>query len=212
MSPVAAGVTVGHGNIGKAKALVHVWRLGRLRYQCALRLQLALADKLKDKQNSSSNSHTLLLLEHHPVYTTGIRTHEYSAQEEARLRSIGADFHRADRGGLITFHGPGQLVAYPILNLRSFVPEKASRKALLGMKWYIHQLEEAVIATCDSLGLAGAHRSPHTGVWLGGKGQGGEPEKKVCAMGVHNSGFVTTHGLAINCNTDLVRILRYLMD
>ncbi len=68
------------------------------------------------------------------------------------------------------------------------------------MKWYLHQLEQSVLDTCASLGVSGAHRSPHTGVWVGD----GAEERKVCAMGVHNSGFVTTHGLAINCDTDLV--------
>ncbi len=68
------------------------------------------------------------------MYTTGIRTESYSSDEERRLRSLGADFVRADRGGLITFHGPGQLVAYPVLDLREFVPEAAAKKALLGTR------------------------------------------------------------------------------
>ena len=88
----------------------------------------------------------------------------------------------------------GQLVVYPILNLKEFAPEVAARKALLGMKWYIHNLEQLVIDLCQDYGIS-ANRSPHTGVWVG--------NNKICAMGVHNSKLVTSHGLALNCNTDL---------
>ncbi len=76
------------------------------------------------------------------------------------------------------------------------------------MKWYLHQLEEAVMATCSSLGVEGSHRSPDTGVWLGPPGS--QRERKVCAMGVRNSGFVTTHGLALNCDTDMVKTASHI--
>ncbi len=132
-----------------AKVPVHLWRLGRLRYEPALRVQQGLARRLKeaaaedrrtgrrkrtdDNGASSQNSrHVLLSVEHDPVYTTGIRTGAYSPGEEGRLRALGAEFVRADRGGLITFHGPGQLVAYPVLDLAQFVPAASARKALLG--------------------------------------------------------------------------------
>ena len=69
------------------------------------------------------------------------------------------------------------------------------------MKWYLHQLEESVMDCCDRLGVPDTHRSPHTGVWVGR----GPEERKICAMGVHNAGFVTTHGLALNCDTDMVQ-------
>ena len=91
-------------------------------------------------------------MEHDPVYTTGMRskvlsseeiclslycfTKVYSPEEEVRLKKLGADFVRTNRGGLITFHGPGQLVAYPILDLKKIAPKESSRKAMLGMKWW----------------------------------------------------------------------------
>ena len=121
-----------------------------------------------------------------------------------RLKALGADFYRTNRGGLITFHGPGQLVAYPILNLRGF--DKS-------MKWYVCKLEETVIQLCKALRIE-AERSSDTGVWV--------KNNKLCAIGnlfimlftpkwlnflnligVHGSRYITTHGLALNCNTNL---------
>ena len=119
---------------------------------------------------------------------------------ENRLTSLGAEFVRSNRGGLITFHGPGQLVAYPILNLAQFYRSEQSGKRLklLGMKWYIDTLEEVVIQTLKNHFAIQAFRSPHTGVWVDF-----QEEKKICAMGVHNSDLVTCHGLALNCDIDL---------
>ena len=139
-------------------------------------------------------TNVVLSVEHYPVYTTGIRTKGYTRQEETVLKNLGADFVRTNRGGLITFHGPGQLVVYPVLNLRQFVPATSRRKAALGMKWYINSLEQVVIDGLDRFGLTGT-RSEHTGVWIG--------EDKVCAMGVASSNMVTSHGLAINCDVDM---------
>ena len=109
-------------------------------------------------------------------------------------------YFRSNRGGLITFHGPGQLVAYPILDLRQFVSSShtGKRLTLLGMKWYVDTLEEIVIRTLDKNYEISAFRSPDTGVWVDAKN-----EKKICAMGVHNSDLVTCHGLALNRNTDM---------
>ncbi|KAF7285839.1 hypothetical protein GWI33_009812 [Rhynchophorus ferrugineus] len=128
---------------------------------------------------------TLLCLEHTPVYTVGIRAKQYGIDEEKELLQKGAEFHRTNRGGLITYHGPGQLVVYPILNLKYFKPS---------MKWYVCQIERTVIDLCKKFGLK-AETSPHTGVWIG--------DNKICAIGIHGSRFITTHGLALNCNTDL---------
>lgn len=206
----------------RPRPLVHFWNLGRLRYLPSLRIQQTLVKHMLASRDDAVEEETagvVLLVEHDPVYTTGIRTKVYSAEEEHRLRSLGADFVRTNRGGLITFHGHGQLVAYPILDLKHFIPETAKRKAMLGnkrrdififqfrtvhshsqllfsgMKWYVHTLEQVVIDLCASRGLASAQRSPHTGVWIG--------DRKICAMGVHNKSLVTSHGIALNCSTDL---------
>ena len=96
-----------------------------------------------------------------------MRTKDYTVGEEERLKTLGADFVRTNRGGLITFHGPGQLVMYPILNLRDLAPDSAARKSLLGMKWYVHTLEQLVIDLCDQEWGVTCTRSPHTGVWVG---------------------------------------------
>lgn len=127
-----------------SKLVVQVLNLGVSKYVTALQVQ----NKLVEQIQKNSGSDTLVIVEHPPVYTTGMRTKEYSAEEEHRLLNLGADFVRTNRGGLITFHGPGQLVVYPILNLRNFAPEAATRKSLLGMKWYINTLEQLIIDLC----------------------------------------------------------------
>jgi len=171
--------------------VVRVMRLKSVGYRPALQLQNHLVRLMKQ---DVSGENFLLLLEHTPVYTTGIRTKDYSVEEEQRLTNLGADFVRTNRGGLITFHGPGQLVAYPILNLNNFIPQANKRKAALGMKWYVNTLEEVIIKVCCEFGLTGV-RSPHTGVWVG--------DNKICAIGVHSTQLITSHGLALNVNTDL---------
>eukprot|EP00088_Acartia_fossae_P000383 TRINITY_DN10155_c0_g1_i3.p1 TRINITY_DN10155_c0_g1~~TRINITY_DN10155_c0_g1_i3.p1 ORF type:complete len:257 (-),score=48.92 TRINITY_DN10155_c0_g1_i3:521-1291(-) len=174
---------------------VKILRLGVVPYRAAYKLQEHLVATIKQNISQKDNRlNLLLLLQHPPVYTTGIRSKEYSVYEEERLKKLGADFVRTNRGGLITFHGPGQLVAYPILNLNNFIPQAHRRKAGLGMRWYVKTLEEVVIQTISKYGLEGS-RSPHTGVWVG--------DNKICAMGVHNSQLVTSHGLALNANTDM---------
>ncbi|XP_059486063.1 putative lipoyltransferase 2, mitochondrial [Neocloeon triangulifer] len=165
--------------------LLRYWATGNVRYDKAYKIQKALAAKhlTNDPQN------VILLVEHPPVYTIGIRTTSYSPEEEERLKKLGADFHRTNRGGLITFHGPGQLVAYPILNLKTFD---------LGVRRYVCTIEKAVIQTCRHFGVDNVRTSDEpneTGVWVG--------NAKVCAIGVHASRFITSHGLALNCNTDL---------
>jgi len=178
-----------------AGRVVSVLKLGSMNYQKALAVQNILVSRIQSSLSSGQAApNTLVLVEHTPVYTTGMRTKDYSMEEENRLVNLGADFVRTNRGGLITFHGPGQLVAYPILNLRDFAPESSRRKALLGMKWYVNTLEQMVIDLISKWGLKGT-RSPHTGVWVG--------NNKICAMGVHSSNLVTSHGLALNCDTDL---------
>ncbi|KAH8388511.1 hypothetical protein KR093_008218 [Drosophila rubida] len=166
------------------KPLLTVLRAGRLSYTAGLQLQQQLAKQKNTDFTEFRNF--LLLLEHDPVYTIGIRTKGYTSEDEQRLRQLGAEFHRTDRGGLITFHGPGQLVAYPILNLRQFK---------LTMRCYVSTLEQTVIETCRQLGVLNATTTSDTGIWVG--------DKKICAIGVHGSRYVTTHGIGLNCSTDL---------
>ncbi|KAG5871493.1 hypothetical protein JTB14_030830 [Gonioctena quinquepunctata] len=162
--------------------LVKVWRLGRINYWKALFLQKYLAS-LHKKNNGVNN--TLLCVEHDPVYTIGIRTNPYPKEETIKLIEKGAEFYKTDRGGLITFHGPGQLVVYPILNLNHFKKD---------IRWYVSQIEKTVIELCKEYNLK-AETSPHTGVWVG--------DEKICAIGLRASRYITTHGLALNCSTDL---------
>jgi lipoyl(octanoyl) transferase len=110
---------------------------------------------------------------------------------EEQLKAIHATLYHIDRGGDITYHGPGQQVCYPILNLEDFK---------LGLKEYIHLLEEAVIRVCASYGITAGRLEKATGVWL----DSGKPAaRKICAIGVRSSRYVTMHGLALNVNTDL---------
>lgn len=145
------------------KAAVRVVYLGRISYPNALKIQQHHIKQLLDLSNSSPN--TLLLCEHEPVYTIGIRQAPYPPEEEQRLKNLGADFVRTNRGGLITFHGPGQLVCYPVLNLGCF------KKSV---RWYVCELERTVINTCSKFGIK-ASTSPDTGVWVG--------NNKICAIG-----------------------------
>lgn len=161
--------------------VVHILRAGKLSYQKSLNLQKTISSLVFNGEKPN----VLILTEHDPVYTVGIRTKSYGPEEEQRLKALGADFFRTNRGGLITFHGPGQLVVYPVLNLKNFQPS---------VRWYVCHIEKTVIELCRRYGLqAGA--TEDTGVWIG--------DNKICAIGIHASRYVTTHGLALNCNNDL---------
>lgn len=134
----------------------------------------------------------LLLVEHPAVYTLGKSGHEANLLVgEERLRAIGADLFRIDRGGDITFHGPGQIVGYPILDLE---------RLGIGLRDYIDRLEEAVICLAADYGIEAGRIAGASGVWI-------EPDsvqaRKLCAIGVRSSRFVTMHGFALNVNTDL---------
>ncbi|XP_068440656.1 octanoyl-[acyl-carrier-protein]:protein N-octanoyltransferase LIPT2, mitochondrial [Clinocottus analis] len=162
------------------RPLVRVVRLGLVPYQEAVRLQ-----QLYVERHRSGPAHALLLCQHPAVYTTGLRQHPYPGPLLDRLRLLGADVHRTNRGGLITFHGPGQLVCYPVLHLGSFTKS---------VRWYVSELERTVISVCSRFGVV-ASTSPHTGVWVA--------DNKICAIGIHCGRYVTSHGLALNCNTDM---------
>jgi lipoyl(octanoyl) transferase len=144
-------------------------------------------------QKAQSTTNYLLLLEHPPVYTLGKSGHLENIlipQEEMQRRGIG--FYHTNRGGDITFHGPGQLVGYPILDLEKFYTD-------IGR--YLRNVEEVIIRSIAEFGLKGERSSGETGVWLQPDVKGAE--RKICAMGVRCSRWVTMHGFALNVNTDL---------
>lgn len=135
---------------------------------------------------------TILLVEHAPVYTLGFHGNAANLLvSEEMLRTRGAEILRVERGGDITFHGPGQLVAYPIIRLRD---------RRFGVKSYVERLEQAVIDTCASYGVDSGRIEGATGVWCG---IGTPAERKICAIGVKVTHGVTMHGLALNVATDL---------
>ena len=166
---------------------------GLVPYQEAWMRQKRLFEALVDaRQSSFPYENRLIFCEHPHVYTLGKHGKDSNLLlDEARLRQIGAELFRIDRGGDITYHGPGQLVCYPILNLEDYH---------LGLKDYICLLEEAVIRVCASYGVEAGRVKGATGVWLD---IGMPQERKICAIGVRSSHFVTMHGLALNVNTDL---------
>ena len=147
---------------------------------------------VRAKQAGEEYENHIILCEHPHVYTLGRSGKEGNMLlSEEQLQKIGATLYHIDRGGDITYHGPGQLVCYPILNLEEFS---------LGLKEYVHLLEEAVIRVCASYGITAGRLEKATGVWL----EGDTPRaRKICAIGVRSSHFVTMHGLALNVNTDL---------
>lgn len=158
-----------------------VRRLGIVDYQRAWDLQRELAAARAD----GSGRDTVLLLEHPPVYTAGRRT------TAAERPTEGTPVVDVDRGGKITWHGPGQLVGYPVVALARPVD----------VVDYVRRLEQALIAVCDGLGL-GAGRVPgRSGVWLPASSTG--PDRKIAAIGVRVARGVTTHGFALNCEPDL---------
>ena len=141
----------------------------------------------------------LMLCEHPHVYTLGKSGQANNLLvSETFLKSIGASYYHIDRGGDITYHGYGQLVGYPILDLSTIRTEQGVG---LGLKEYIHLLEESVIATIAEWGIEGQRVEHATGVWL--PATGAKPERKICAIGVKASRFVTMHGFALNVTTDL---------
>lgn len=166
---------------------------GMISYAEAWKKQTALFDALVSaKQAGAEYINQIVLCEHPPVYTLGRSGKaDNMLLSEEQLRSVGATLYHIDRGGDITFHGPGQLVCYPILNLEEYA---------LGLKEYVHLLEEAVIRVCAAYGIAAGRVEKATGVWL----DGDTPHaRKICAIGVRSSHYVTMHGLALNVNTDL---------
>lgn len=181
---------------------VKVLDLGRMDYRAAwdyqeqlfnakLQLKSANRDLLPENQHTISNE--LLFVEHPHVYTLGKSGKpEHLLLDEAGLLTAEATYYKINRGGDITYHGPGQLVVYPILDLEQFKTD---------IHWYMRSLEEAVIQTIANWGIAGGRYTGFTGVWLDAAEEA--KARKICAMGVRTSRWITMHGIALNVNTNM---------
>jgi len=164
---------------------VALHRLGRVPYARAQALQR----ELVQLRRRGEVGDTLLLLEHQPVFTLGrlqsCEANVLATREE--IAAAGASVEQSERGGNVTFHGPGQLVAYPILDLNDHRKD---------MRWFVHSLEDAMIGTADAFGVkARRGASGEEGIWV--------DDRKLGALGVHVTRWVTSHGLALNVDPDL---------
>jgi len=184
------------------RSVIYVVQLGTLRYAEGLVLQ----QKLVDLRKAGAIGDVLLLLEHRPVITLGRNAQAANVLASTeQLAARGVEVFECDRGGDVTFHGPGQLVGYPIFDLRQHkcgagapARENPALKKTLGVVDYVRRLEEVLIRTCADFGIP-THRIPGlTGVWTDA-----DAAAKIAAIGVHISRSVTSHGFALNVNTDL---------
>lgn len=178
--------------------------LGEIRYAEAWDFQRALHQELVDRKLTNRRKresgvqeeplkHYLLFCEHPPVYTLGKSgSVDHLLLTEDELQQQGFEFFKINRGGDITYHGPGQIVGYPILDLDGFFTD---------VHRYVRYLEEAIIRTIAEYGLPGERLKGFTGVWL--DPGVGKPKRKICAIGVHLSRWVTMHGFAFNVNSNL---------
>jgi lipoyl(octanoyl) transferase len=181
--------------------------LGRVGYDEALRLQAEIAElRVQGRVDN-----VLLLLEHPPVLTLGRNAHRTNvlASDELLARR-GVTLHEINRGGDVTYHGPGQLVGYPIFDLRSLRNDNGGR---LGPVDFVRRMEEALIRLCFRYGVRAGRIKGLTGVWCPGPGPAGggasvessgkEADGKICAIGIHVSRGITSHGFAFNVTTNL---------
>ena len=171
--------------------LVNLINLGRVDYAHALALQQQVCEWRQQERIGD----VLLLVEHPPVLTLGRNAHrQHVVASDELLARRGIALFATNRGGDVTYHGPGQLVGYPILNLRAFSPP-------IGIVDYLRKLEEVLIRACADYGVLTQRAAGRAGVWTM---PGGEvAEKKIAALGVHVARGVTTHGFALNVTTDL---------
>jgi lipoyl(octanoyl) transferase len=203
---------------GYNQFVISVVQLGTITYSDGLRLQ----QKLVEMRKTGAIGDVLFLLEHAPVITLGrnAETANVLASTES-LAARGVEVFDCDRGGDVTFHGPGQIVGYPIFDLRGFTREASSRpsavshqeeppapareslpagRKTLGVVDYVRRLEEVLIRTCGDFGIASKRVQGLTGVWTA---DDRHAEAKIAAIGVHISRSVTSHGFALNVNPDL---------
>ena len=172
-------------------AMIQSLYLGRVAYSEGLRLQ----EEMVALRQAGRIHNLLLLLEHPPVLTLGRNANRANilASDEV-LANRGVTIHEINRGGDVTYHGPGQLVGYPIFDLRRFTPR-------LGAVEFVRRMEEALIRACGDFGVMTTRIPGRTGVWsLAG---GGILEKKLCAIGIHIARGITSHGFALNVDPDL---------
>lgn len=166
-----------------------------MEYDAAWALQRHIQERLvRDKRSAAPSrpDHVFLLVEHPPVFTlgkSGDRQHLLASATELEVE--GATFVQTDRGGDITYHGPGQLVGYPILDLDRYYTD---------IHRYLRDLEEVIIQTCANYGLSADRVEGRTGVWIAPEG---ENERKICALGIRCSRWVTMHGFALNVQPDM---------
>jgi len=185
-------------DLGTGQAYQQTWDLQekilqeKVAHKSAARSQVESGNSLLIA-NVPTAAHHLFFVEHNPVYTLGKSGHISNVLiSEAERQQRGIEFFKINRGGDITFHGPGQLVGYPIFDLDCF-------KTDLG--WYLRSLEEVIILTMAEYGLKGERSPGETGVWLDAEIKG--KERKICAMGIRCSRWITMHGFAFNVNTNL---------
>ena len=198
--------------------LISLVQLGTVDYATGLRLQQQLVALRKEEKVGD----VLLLLEHSPVITLGRNAKPANVIASPELLTQhGVEIFECDRGGDVTFHGPGQIVGYPIFDLRGFATPDGKRKTL-GVIEFVRRLEEVMIRTCADFAIATKRIDGLTGVWtatesddahVGAAASAAQrseasapdhgPEAKLAAIGVHISRFVTSHGFALNVNTDL---------
>lgn len=176
--------------------------LGKVSYKEAWQYQQKLFDhaveiKRHNRKHTGKEikkqKHHLLFCEHPPVYTLGRSGKiDHLLLDEKGLDTEGIEFFKINRGGDITYHGPGQLVAYPIFDLDYFFTD---------VHRYVRTLEEVVIRSLADFGIVGQREKGYTGVWLAGNKI--QPKRKICAIGVHLSRWVSMHGFALNVNSNL---------
>lgn len=168
--------------------------LGRIDYADALKVQTdAFETLLQTKKEGSSEENRLFFCEHQPVLTIGKSGKDANLLiPEQLLQQRGVSFYHINRGGDITYHGPGQITGYPVFDLEYWQ---------LGLKQYIHRLEEVIIRFLALYGIRGERLDGATGVWIDPEVKG--RARKICAIGVKSSRFVAMHGFALNINTDL---------
>jgi len=186
--------------------MISVIQLGTVDYATGLRLQQTLVDLRKQGVIGD----TLLLLEHTPVITLGRNaTRKNILASPELLAKKGIQVFECDRGGDVTYHGPGQLVGYPIFDLRAFTTPEGQRKTL-GAVDFVRRLEEVLVRTCADFGIATERVAKLTGVWTSASSAtpsssvlAASDPAKVAAIGVHISRGITSHGFALNVNIDL---------